>query len=515
MPRSPRHDRMRSAGAALLACLVAAILITASHPCRASAEGGSFAAGEIQVRLSGAESIESINRRLGTTTADSLPPAYLLHLPDGGNVEEWVDRLAEDASFSAVECSWIDETPEGVRQMVVIVVGGTEDDYHDQGLVPRLHLPELRSTHSGAGVLVAVIDTGVHAAHEVLAGAIERGGWDFVDGDGDASEEASGEDEDGDGLIDEGAGHGTMVAGIIRLVAPQARILPIRALDDEGRGRVFDLARAIRHAVDRGAQVINLSLGLMQHTFVVQDQILYANQRGVAIIGAAGNLADENPPYYPAMDPQVISVAALDSCDVKAEFSSWHRSVDLSAPGVGVLAPFIDGEYALGAGTSFSVPFITGQCACILGALPGLPLMELYRLSAAGVVDIYGIEGNEPYADELGSGRIDGVGTLQAIQGASAVDSAPVVGHPGFAIWPNPSRPGEEVRLAPCVAGLAGFRRLTIHDATGRQVRAVPANADADGIVLVRRGDLSLPAGVWYLRVDGADLPPARIVRVR
>ena len=480
------------------------------------AEESLFMQGEVQVRLTGVESIGSINQRYGTVTVDSLPPAYLLRLPGNGTEAEWVERLQQDPALDAVECSWVDETPEGVRQMVVVVVGGTSEDYLEQNLVPRLHLPELNSIHTGAGILGAVLDTGVFASHEMLAGAIERGGWDFVDHDSDASEEALGLDEDGDGLVDEGAGHGTMVAGIVRLVAPQARILPLRVLDDEGRGRVFDLARAIHYAVDRGAQVINLSLGLVQHTFVIQDQILYANERGVAIVAAAGNLADENPPYYPAIDPQALSVAALDSCDIKAEFSNWHRSVDLSAPGQGVLAPFIDGGYAIGAGTSFSVPFITGQCACVLAALPSGSLMDLYQTVGDGVVDIYAIPENVPYLDELGAGRIDGIRTLQAIQGASGIAGRPGGSPVELEVWPNPSREGEVVNFLRGTPSSSGATLLLIHDVTGRLVASTPLKAGQDLVRLVfPRGPEPMPAGIWFARIADSPAPAARVIRLR
>lgn len=483
----------------------------------ASAQGGPYMPGEIQIRLRDGVLIETINARYGTQTQDSLPPLYLLTLPEVGHEQEWIDRLMLDPDVEAAEFAWTDETPEGARQMVVIVVGGTIDDYLDQGLLPRLHIPEMQQQYTGAGVLVAVLDTGVTASHEALAGCIAPGGWDFVSNDDDPADEALGIDEDGDGLTDEGAGHGTMVAGILHLLAPDAQLLPVRVLDDEGRGRVFDVAKGMRYAVDHGAQVINLSLGLTQHTFVIQDQILYVNDGEAAIVSAAGNLATDHPPYYPASDPRVLSIAALDSSDVKADFSNWHPTVDLSAPGMGILAPYRDGGYAIGAGTSFAVPFISAQCAWALQAMPHVTLWGLYRTAREGVVDIYDIPENEPYLDQLGTGRIDGLATLAAIQSSFCGIEGDAIASPGgLRAWPNPSREGEAVCFR--LEGLApeSGARILILDPSGRCVGTAMRHGDDPILRWSWQSDgRALPGGVYFARPEHGVEPPLRLVYVR
>ena len=95
--------------------------------------------------------------------------------------------------------------------------------------------------------MVAVIDTGVQSDHPELAGKMTAG-YDFVDMDGTPGDVGDGRDNDSDGEADEMVGHGTHVAGIVALAAPDARIMPIRALDTEGRGTTFGIARAIRFA---------------------------------------------------------------------------------------------------------------------------------------------------------------------------------------------------------------------------------------------------------------------------
>ncbi len=502
----------------LPALVIPLLLAVAGRPLPASASDRPYFEGEIQVKLADGVSIEHINAQYGTTVADSIPPCYLLRLPGSGDEVGWTERLLLDPDIAAAECSWTGETPEGVRQMVVVVVGGTIEDYLDQNMVARLHLPEVNARYTGRGILVAVLDTGVTASHEALADRIAPGGWDFVSGDGDPSDESFGLDEDGDGLIDEGAGHGTMVAGLVHLAAPDAQILPVRVLDDEGRGSVFNVAKGIRHAAQQGAQVINLSLGLQQHTFVIQDQILWANENGIAIIAAAGNLAEEQPAYYPAIDPQTLSVAALDSSDVKASFSNWHRSVDISAPGVGILAPYRDGGYAIGAGTSFSVPFISAQCSWILEENGTLPLVELYRVVREGVVDIYEIPENDPYLEELGSGRLDGQVALHAIQGISSLNPRDLgSSRTLLRVFPNPLRIGDQATIwmqGGTDLANARNRTLRIHDAGGRLLDAYSLLVEGSQLGVRLRLD-RLARGTYFLSVDGMRGESFRLTLVR
>lgn len=479
-----------------------------------------YYAGEVQVILQPGVSVQEIHDDYGTFALDSLPPAHLLRIPLGQDETAFADLLAQDPRIAGAECSWRAETPEGTRQMVVAAVGGTIEEYLDQELVERIHLPEIQAHLSGAGVRVAVLDGGVRVDHEALAGSILPGGWDFVDGDADPADGQNGTDEDGDGLIDEGAGHGTMVAGIVHLTAPGAGILPVRVLDDEGNGRIFTVAKGIRHALEQGAQIINLSLGMIRHSILIQEELLRVHDAGVALVAAAGNLGTDNPAYYPALDPRVLSVAALDSLDVKADFSNWHRSVDLSAPGVGVFSTYMDGAYAVGAGTSFASPFATGACALILESGAAANVDGLYDLARLGVVDIYSIPENFPFTDELGSGRVDGLMTWSVLQASSPVPDAHEVtaSRVMLEVRPLPARAGQPVSILcyPVSRWDGVDPLLLIFDAQGRSLRTLtgrPLGSDAwtytwsgDG-----RDGQTLPAGIYFLRPASGGRP-ARIV---
>ncbi len=494
--------------------LASASILLALAPAISRADD--FEAGEVQIELAPGVPISQINSIYGTTTLDSLPPLYLLHLPDGENEGDAVDGMESDPNIVEAEYSWKNETPEGSRQMVVAAVGGTISDYLDQHVAERIHLADIQTHCTGEGIRVAVIDTGVLASHEAFGGAVTSDGYDFVDNDSDPNDTADGIDEDGDGIIDEGAGHGTMVAGIVHLVAPGAQIIPIRVLNDEGVGRTFTVAKGIRYAVQHGARVINLSLGLTSRSWVIAHEINAAALQGVAIITAAGN-DSSNIQVYPASDSHVLSIAALDSSDVKAVFSNYRPNVAASAPGVGIYSAYYDGGYAIGAGTSFSTPFVSGQCALIMSFAPNLPTSTVYALLRQGTVDIYWIPANQPYVGDLGTGRFDGDATWNALAQISGApgDLAGVAGSRGLLVSPNPVRLGTPVVLRWSGPIARGRASASIYDVKGRLVRRLEAISSGATSWDETAGDgARVPAGIYFVRVVGPGAAPARPGRI-
>lgn len=335
----------------------------------------------------------------------------------------------------------------------VFVDGVAGFAYPDQYGVGLIGLSDAHTTSTGAGALVAVVDTGVDASHPQLAGRIAAGGWDFVDGDGDPSDVADGTDSDGDGTPDELVGHGTFVAGLVHLVAPDAYILPVRALNGDGFGDAWTLTRGIQHAIDRGADVINLSLGSTYNSNAVNDAIAEAMRLGAIPVSAAGNLDRNEPREFPAMRSDGLGIAATDRFDVKSDFSNFDDKIFMTAPGTSVVvdgqpdlehavvSTFPGGGYAVAAGTSMAVPFVSGAAALIRAQHPewpcppppppgegdeeGMPNCAYLTTSAlleGTAHDIYDV--NPAYEDDelLGAGRLDA---------AAAVAVGPIAPGPG------------------------------------------------------------------------------------
>lgn len=241
--------------------------------------------------------------------------------------------------------------------------------YEDQSATARLGLAQAHALSTGRGILVAVLDTGVNPLHSLLAGHVAPG-WDFVSNDADASEAPDGVDSDGDGFVDEALGHGTHVAGIVALAAPGASILPVRVLDNDGRGTALNVARGIDYAVSRGARVINLSLGLLAEDQVIEDAVARATAVGVVVVASAGNWGAEEPEEYPANFEETAAVAATRADDMPATFTSFGSFVALSAPGDGIRSAFWNGHTAVWSGTSMSAPFVSAGAALLLAVHP-------------------------------------------------------------------------------------------------------------------------------------------------
>ena len=269
-----------------------------------------------------------------------------------------------------------------------------------QSGLAAINAPQALLTSTGAGVVVAVIDSGI-SDHWYLNSQIAPGGYDFVDFDADPADETNGIDDDGDGMVDESFGHGTHVAGIVNLVAPDAMILPIRVQDSDGGRWSFIMAEAIQYAVDQGADVINLSLGVSCPSKVLEWAVDYAAFAGVTVVAAAGNTDSPNV-HYPAAYYRTIAVAALEDTGVKASFSNYNAYVDISAPGVGVYSTFGEGQFAWWSGTSQATPMIAGAAALLLEINPTLYpayVSDLLGMSAQDVDPL-----NPGYEGQLGYG---------------------------------------------------------------------------------------------------------------
>lgn len=283
---------------------------------------------------------------------------------------------------------------------------------------------------TGAGVTVAVIDTGVDPTHPVLRSVLVKG-YDFTRNTSGGSETVdvptkSGGTQaspatldqrtvavldqrsvavlDGGGSSYSDFGHGTMTAGLVHLVAPQAKIMPLKAFSANGSAYSSDLLRAIYYAVANGAQVMNMSWNYSTYSAELAKAIQYANSHGVISVASAGNDGQETV-VYPGGLPGVIDVASTSNNDTQSSFTNYGAPpVWMAAPGEGIVTTYPWGTYAAGWGTSFSTPLVAGTAALMMGANSNCPNWTV----PLGLADADYL-GNL----NLGFGRLD---TYQALQ---------------------------------------------------------------------------------------------------
>ncbi|HTX13435.1 MAG TPA: S8 family peptidase [Solirubrobacteraceae bacterium] len=235
---------------------------------------------------------------------------------------------------------------------------------------------------TGAGVTVAVVDTGVDATAPDLAGQLVPG-YSWVNGNSDTQDQN---------------GHGTHVTGIIAAVqnngvgvsgvAPGARVMPLQALDSSGDGTDADVAAAFNYAGDAGVPIVNASLGSSTPSQEIEQAI--AAHPNTLYVVAAGNSGTDNDnpstPFYPCdlTEANVVCVGASDQNDQPASFSDYGpTSVDLFAPGVNILSTWLSSgggaQYAYADGTSMATPMVSATLALMLSRNSSLSAAELKR----------------------------------------------------------------------------------------------------------------------------------------
>ncbi len=370
-------------------------------------------------------SIDEINATHSTITLrkfQALPETYLLRVRDDGDANKVLKALNGDKRLLYAELEMLSTPPEA-DPINIKAWGMDPTPYHSQDALQRLNLERAHALSQGKGMVVAVIDTGVQLNHPALS-PFYVAGYDFVDGDAIAEDIGNTIDDDGDGSVDEATGHGTHIAGIVHLVAPEARIMPIRVLDADGVGSLFDVIDGIAFAVQNGARVINLSLSVTDKSRLLSDTVRYATERGVVVVASAGNLND-NLMQYPAADPCAIAVTSVNAMDIRSYFSSYGGWIDFAAPGEGIYSTFVGGGYSWWSGTSMAAPFVAGQAAVLLAIDPGLNAREVAGVIEKSSHKIDQLKLNKDYHKSLGIGRIDIGASTELLASGTFKNSGP------------------------------------------------------------------------------------------
>ncbi|NJN57936.1 MAG: peptidase S8 [Leptolyngbyaceae cyanobacterium SL_5_9] len=292
-----------------------------------------------------------------------------------------------------------------------------DPDYAKQWNFLNIKVESAWDETKGAGVTVAVIDTGVSQVPDLRSTKFVPG-YDFVNDRTEATDD-NGHGTHVAGTIAQSTNNGYGVAGI----AYEANIMPLKVLAASGGGTVADIAEAIRFAADHNADVINMSLGGGGDTDLMREAIDYAHSKGVVIVAAAGN-ANSNSASYPARYPKVIAVSALDSTGVKAPYSNFGAGVDISAPGGstsgsnpsgGVLQQTINPEtgeavFLAFQGTSMASPHVAGVAALVKASGVESPdeIAQVLKQSARV------IQGDE--LNHFGAGQLDATAAVKLAQ---------------------------------------------------------------------------------------------------
>ncbi len=337
----------------------------------------------------------------------------------------------------------------------------------------------------GAGVLVAVLDSGI-APHPVFESLIIEP-LDFT----------------GAAEADAALAHGTWVASVIAGesgLAPAAGLLDLRVLGPDGAGSAFDVAAALVEAVERGADIINLSLGTYADTLLLSEAVRYASERGVLLVAAAGNEALETL-AFPAAYSEVLAVTAVDAAGRHALFPNRSDAIDFAAPGVGIRVAGVEGGAELFSGTSAAAPFVTGTLAGLMSGPDGLSAIQAVDRLRRTLNDA-GAPGPDSY---FGGGLVDW-NRIREYGTPGVVDLALAAIHPTA-----PFSPGTPLSLEVTVQNrgtkwLAGGS-LEVRVGDG-EIEAFPLGSLGAGEVTTRTIRLVPAADVVSLDVAARILPP-------
>ncbi|HKW31433.1 MAG TPA: S8 family serine peptidase [Candidatus Acidoferrum sp.] len=391
--------------------------------------------------------------------------------------------------------------PPSLSDSMLITYSGSTvwDGYVNQPAANIVRLSTAQTTFNVMGKgIVADIDTGVDPNHPALKPVLlpgydftrnQPGGSEMTDYSGPPPSGGTSNiaqvnqstaavlDQSTAAVLDTGQyaafGHGTMVMGIIHLVAPQAQLLPLKAFSSDGTGYLSNILHAVYYGVQSGTNVINMSFDLKSNSVEFSKAINYSNQNNVICASSAGNDGVQETVYPAAYQTDVMGVASTSDTDTRSSFSNFGNSIVwVAAPGEGIVSTYPFSTYAAGWGTSFSAPFVSGASALLLN------LDQTTNESKAAAAVAHAV----PVGSGMGNGRLDLVQTLQSVAppAGNGTDFTASVSPTGDTI-----SAGQSADFAVTITPSGGFNKVVTFTCagmpTGASCTVAPSSITLDG----------------------------------
>lgn len=379
----------------------------------------------------------------------TLNQVFLLTTPDTIDATLFLDVLQNTPGIVDAELDALISLVGGLNTVTTPPLGLTDNapanlygtkvwnGYANQPASAIVRVQDAQNTFDVVGKgIVADIDTGVDPGHPALISVLLPG-YDFTRNQAGGSEmtdfaspapppcpncqpaivnqsSAAILDQSSAAILDGNLqyaafGHGTMVMGVIHLVAPKAQLLPLKAFRSDGTGFLSDILRGIYYAVQNKANVINMSFDTPTNSTELKNALDYANQHNVISVASAGNDGSPAPPnfvYPAALQIDVMGVASTSDLDMRSTFSNYGNAIVwVAAPGEAIVTTYPFGTYAAGWGTSFSAPFVSGGVALMRSLRP-----DVNQASAASA-----LANAQFVGPDMGNGRLDLVMALGAL----------------------------------------------------------------------------------------------------
>lgn len=376
-------------------------LVLTTLPASALAES------QIIARLKPGVDPVAVANRAGVVVRDRTPDGpFVLFALRGGQVADTVQaRLLTDSNVVWAEDNVDVDSPESTsvartKGSSLSVIGGRDSIVtKNTSALSQIDWSSSLANGNGRTVKIAILDTGLSRRQTALWSKVDA----YLDLDGGNADDApTGVDSTKNGQPDEAVGHGTMVAGIVDMVAPKVRFVIAKVADSDGRSTAWRLIRGLTFAAAQHAEIANLSMGSSTSIAAINDYMDWLVQQGTLLVAPVGN-ANVQRPWSPSNNSKVVCVAGLNPDSTKAFFSNWDSAVDASAPAVSLVSQWWDGTLASWSGTSFAAPFVAATLADALRHTASplrdpRSLIDLVRKSGRSIDNV-----NKNYKGKLGT----------------------------------------------------------------------------------------------------------------